>query len=226
MFIFVWLGNMMINLDHGSIPAATKEIKKDLKLNNAELGRLGSIVFGGLVFGSVFAAVVFNKWSYKFVLSVSYLGNAIGLFIFATYHHYYLQAFARFLSGFNQMLHQVYVPVFVDAYGTSQNKSFWMSFMMICPSLGVIMGYELTAFTIFYSNWKVSILAISFVSFLCFVVISMFPSKYIEIHHLISAIKQEEVKRFMDPHNSGKSGIPEVGGTGEKYLSNLARFES
>lgn len=81
MFLFVFFGNCMINLDHGSIPAATKSIKKDLDLDNAQLGRLGSTVFGGLVLGSMFAALVYNKWSYKFVLTLSYLGNAIGLLI-------------------------------------------------------------------------------------------------------------------------------------------------
>ena len=35
MFFFVWFGNFMINLDHGSIPAATRVIKKDLNLDNA-----------------------------------------------------------------------------------------------------------------------------------------------------------------------------------------------
>lgn len=81
MFVFVWFGNFMINLDHGSIPASTRVIKQDLKLNNAEMGKLGSVVFGGLVIGSIFATIVFNKWKYKWILTVSYLGNAIGLFV-------------------------------------------------------------------------------------------------------------------------------------------------
>lgn len=34
-FMFVWFANLMTNLDHGSIPASTKVIKKDLGLNNA-----------------------------------------------------------------------------------------------------------------------------------------------------------------------------------------------
>jgi hypothetical protein len=34
MFFFVFLINMAVNLDHGAIPAATKALKADLKLDN------------------------------------------------------------------------------------------------------------------------------------------------------------------------------------------------
>jgi predicted MFS family arabinose efflux permease len=88
-------------LDHGAIPAATKELKKDLGLNNAELGKLGSVVFGGLVIGSIFATIVFNELKYKHILAVSYLGNGMGLLIVSQTKNYNLLVFARFLSGFN-----------------------------------------------------------------------------------------------------------------------------
>jgi len=34
MFYFVFFINMAVNLDHGAIPAATKVLKEDLKLDN------------------------------------------------------------------------------------------------------------------------------------------------------------------------------------------------
>lgn len=154
-FCFVWFGNLIINLDHGSVPAATKVIKRDLSLDNAQLGKLGSVVFGGLVIGSMFATVVFNKLKYKHILTVSFFGNAIGLLIVSQTKNYYWVVLGRFLSGFNQILHQVYVPVFVDAYGTStSSKSVWMSFMLLCCPMGVIIGYEMAAIAMYYSTWQ------------------------------------------------------------------------
>jgi hypothetical protein len=50
-FLYVFILNMLVNVDHGAIPAATKVLKDDLSLNNQQLGSLGSIVFIGIVTG-------------------------------------------------------------------------------------------------------------------------------------------------------------------------------
>lgn len=133
---------------------------------------------------------------------------------------------ARFFSGFNQMIHQVYVPVFVDAFGTSTgSKSVWMSFMLLCSPLGVTIGYEMSALAITYSNWQRVFFIEACLSLACFFTILFIPARYIEIYEIVQALKQEQSKRFPQ-RDSGKSGVPEVGGTGEKYFSNLARFDS
>ena len=43
--------NFFINIDHGTIPASTLNLKSDLGLDNVALGFIGSIVFLGLTFG-------------------------------------------------------------------------------------------------------------------------------------------------------------------------------
>ena len=50
-FAIVFFTNLMINVDHGILPACTKEVKRDLDLDNANLGLLGSLVYAGLVIG-------------------------------------------------------------------------------------------------------------------------------------------------------------------------------
>jgi hypothetical protein len=45
--------NFLINIDHGTIPASTLNLKSDLGLDNVALGFLGSIVFLGLTFGNL-----------------------------------------------------------------------------------------------------------------------------------------------------------------------------
>ena len=52
-FIFVLLIfiNLIINMDHGTIPAATSEIKQDLNIDNDNLGVLGSLVYLGNLLG-------------------------------------------------------------------------------------------------------------------------------------------------------------------------------
>ena len=44
-FMVICTTNILVNVDHGCIPAATVTIKRDLHLDNASLGVLGSVVF-------------------------------------------------------------------------------------------------------------------------------------------------------------------------------------
>ena len=86
--MFIFLLNMGNNLDHGAIPAATKVLKQDLKLNNQQLGSLGSLVFFGLTIGSMIGTLFVGKLSYKAILALSYLGNGLGLLAFAYFTSY------------------------------------------------------------------------------------------------------------------------------------------
>lgn len=78
-FLFFFL-DIIINLDHGAMPSAATSIKKDLKLENATFGTLGSMVFVGLVSGSLCFAYVSSRASYKTILITSFVLNAIGIF--------------------------------------------------------------------------------------------------------------------------------------------------
>lgn len=56
-FCILVLVTVMINMDHGTIPAATEEIKESLNLGNDDLGYFGSLVFLGNIIGIYF---IFN----------------------------------------------------------------------------------------------------------------------------------------------------------------------
>ena len=53
-FIILLLISIMINMDHGTIPAATSEIKKSLNQADDVLGLFGSMVFLGNILGIIF----------------------------------------------------------------------------------------------------------------------------------------------------------------------------
>jgi len=50
-FFVIFLTNLMINVDHGILPASTLEIREDLNITNVDIGVLGSLVYLGLVAG-------------------------------------------------------------------------------------------------------------------------------------------------------------------------------
>ena len=58
-FGFIMMVNIWINFDHGVMPAGGSTIQEELGLSNTRFGGLGSIVFVGLAFGSVFAVFLF-----------------------------------------------------------------------------------------------------------------------------------------------------------------------
>jgi hypothetical protein len=53
--------NLIINIDHGVMPAGAITIKEYLAISNTEYGLLGSIVFFGLVLGSLAATFIYNN---------------------------------------------------------------------------------------------------------------------------------------------------------------------
>lgn len=53
LFFVILTMNLLINFDHGVMPAGALEMKKDLNLTNGEYGWLGSVVFIGLTLGKL-----------------------------------------------------------------------------------------------------------------------------------------------------------------------------
>lgn len=53
-YALLFFCNLLINIDHGTIPAATLNLKIDLGIDNVALGFLGSLVFLGLTLGNLY----------------------------------------------------------------------------------------------------------------------------------------------------------------------------
>lgn len=62
-FIFgvIFLSNILINIDHGSLPGSTKQIEEKLGINDFEFGLLGTLVYIGIVMGSIVATILYSK---------------------------------------------------------------------------------------------------------------------------------------------------------------------
>ena len=60
-FTLVFVSNVLINVDHGTLPGCSIEIQNSLGMDYAQFGTLGSIVYAGLVPGSIVATIAFEK---------------------------------------------------------------------------------------------------------------------------------------------------------------------
>ncbi len=73
---------MLVNFDHGIVPAATKEIREDLLIDDLQLGLLGSVVYLGLMTGSMIAGPIFNNINNKLIICITICGNLSCVIIF------------------------------------------------------------------------------------------------------------------------------------------------
>jgi sugar phosphate permease len=100
-FLLIFISNIFINIDHGSLPGCSVEIKKDLDMNDFEFGLLGSVVYGGLTLGSAVATGVYSKSKLvKPTLALTLFCNALCIYAFTTTDSFYFDAFHRFMIGF------------------------------------------------------------------------------------------------------------------------------
>jgi len=100
-FMFVFFSNVFLNVDHGSLPGCSGQIKESLGMNNFEFGMLGSVVYGGLTIGAGVATGVFTKVNWiKPTLVGTLFCNSLAIWLFTLTNSFYFDAFLRFCIGF------------------------------------------------------------------------------------------------------------------------------
>lgn len=118
-FYMLFATNVLVNMDHGTIPACIQEVKTSYSINNMQLGSLGTVVYAGLSLGSAIGTKLFKKTdTIKYILTLSLASNAICLIFFALNKNYTIGMFLRLLSGFFQVFTIIITPVWADAFGS------------------------------------------------------------------------------------------------------------
>mmetsp|Transcript_2660 Transcript_2660/g.4134 ORF Transcript_2660/g.4134 Transcript_2660/m.4134 type:complete len:191 (+) Transcript_2660:411-983(+) len=155
LFGLIFLSNVFINVDHGSLPGCSNNIKDDLGIGNLEFGTLGSIVYGGLTLGSAVATWVyrFDHWV-KPTLVLTLAMNCLTLWVFTLTNSFYFDAFLRFLLGFFQVFAVIYQPVWADTFAKEGKKSTWLTILILASPVGVVFGFSITAVMVRYETWR------------------------------------------------------------------------
>lgn len=102
-FGLIFIVNVLINIDHGAIPAATTILKRDLDMDNVSLGIIGSLVYLGLVLGALSASVIFQSYTSKWVVSLSIMLSCLFLYMFTVSKTVFFLAISRIGCGFFQV---------------------------------------------------------------------------------------------------------------------------
>jgi hypothetical protein len=65
----------------------------------------------------------------------------------------------RFMTGFFQVFISIYFPVWADTFGsTDRQKTMWLTGLLACSPIGVLLGYTLCASLVSYGiSWRYSL---------------------------------------------------------------------
>ena len=135
------LADLFLNYDTGVIPASLIQITKEIELDYSEQALLGSLVYLGLSFASVFAGLIFSKFSPSKICSLILLLNFLSCFVFSLSSEKSILFLMRFLMGATEAFIVVYGPVWVNNFSPPEHSATWMGILHSCSIFGVFLGY-------------------------------------------------------------------------------------
>lgn len=143
-FLLLSFINILTNMDHGTLPAASNEIKQDFNINDTELGSFGSLVYLGKLIGALFLSKIIDIVNRKILLLITLLLISLLIFTFISFSAIWFLFINRILIGIGQVFITVYFPVWIDQYGPREWKTGMMSVFNLTSPIGVMFGYILT----------------------------------------------------------------------------------
>lgn len=151
---FVYLlfltSNILISLDHGSIPASTQELRQYTSKDQI-IGLFGSLVYVGNLFGSMLFFSLINKINRKVLLIISLTGTALCLFTFVLYANIAFMFFNRIFVGVFQAYITIYLPVWTNQFGNVPQRSLMIAFVQLASPIGIFIGYLTANISIQYN---------------------------------------------------------------------------
>lgn len=143
-FIIITLMNIILNMDHGTIPSASNEIKESMKISETTLGTFGSLVYLGVFIGALVLTKLIDSINRKYLSLGTMLICALMLFSFTQIDILVFLFANRIIVGIMQSFITIYMPVWVDQFGMRSWKTVMLSIFNITSPLGVMIGYVLT----------------------------------------------------------------------------------
>lgn len=149
-FALISFTNILINLDHGILPACTTQVMKEYDIGETQLGVLGSIVYLGIIIMGIYVGRLYQKVNSKVMCLIGLICLTGSLFLFVMSRIFWLAVASRFMTGVFQVFMLVYFPVWIDKFG-GESATIWITFLQVGVPLGIFAGYAVTAGLIYGS---------------------------------------------------------------------------
>ena len=194
-FILYLISNILISMDHGSIPASVNELRQ-LTSYDQSIGLFGSLVYFGSIFGSLISFSLINTFDIKLLILISLLGNSICLFTFVIIENIPFLFFNRVLVGILQSFITIYMPVWCNQFGLQSNRNFMIALIQLVSPLGIFFGYFIASVSIndqIYGGWKFAFLVQGILILVLAVFFVIIPKNFFsKYYHSVGETKEEE----------------------------------
>ena len=194
-FVLYLISNILISMDHGSIPASINELRQ-LTTYDQSIGLFGSLVYLGNIIGSMIFFQLINIYNRKLLLLISLLGNTICLFTFALIENIPFLFINRILVGILQSYITIYMPVWCNQFGLQTQRNYMIGLIQLVSPIGIFLGYFIASVCIndqIYGGWKFAFFVqgflILFLNIFFLFVPKNFFSKY---YYSVGETKEEE----------------------------------
>ena len=151
-FIMVSIEGVM-NIANGLLSSATKEVKKELNMNDAKFGSFGTSNSFGRIISSTLFGMLNQKMSRKWSTTLGIGFHAIFLLCFQVTNNANILIFVRGLHGFTQMPPSIYVPVWIDQYAIRSYRTVQLTTVQLSQTIGKCIGYLLNMY-FGLEHWK------------------------------------------------------------------------
>ena len=195
-FIFYLISNILISMDHGSIPASINELRQ-LTSYDQSIGLFGSLVYLGNIFGSMIFFTYINTFNRKLLLLISLLGNSVCLFTFVIIENIPFLFLNRVLVGMLQAYITIYMPVWCNQYGLKSQRNYMIALIQLVSPIGIFLGYFIASICIndqIYGGWKFAFLVQAFLILILSILFLFVPINFFSKYYYSVGETSEEEK--------------------------------
>jgi len=196
------IGNMLLAMDHGIIPASTEPLRR---LSNFDqiIGLFGSLVYFGNMIGSIIIFKIIDEYNRKFLLNLSFLINSICLLTFTYFENIPFLFLNRIVTGMFQSFINIYLPVWANAFGEKNKRTTMIAEIQLMSPIGIFLGYLIAA--IFINNdpidgWENAFIIQAIAIFVIMIIFIFVPSIYFDNDIISVNIKEnneKEIEKFV-----------------------------
>lgn len=196
-YLLLLLSIILVNVSSGLFPSSSIEIKTHLNISDFQFG----LFFLYSSFGKIAASLLFYKikklTNRKFLLILVALINSTIMIIFYFSNFFWLFSFLKIILGINEMLIQIFVPIWIQQFGINKYKLMLTSIIQLSNPLGKTLA--------FWANYYLSWLIIFKIQGIIFGIISFFfiiiPNKY-SAKNILIIIENETGEEMYDKRTS------------------------
>ena len=204
-YFLLLLSIILINISSGLFPSSSIEIKSHLEISDYQFG----LFFLYSSIGKIIASLLFLKLkkfnNRKLFLILISLINSIIVFIFYCSNIFGLISFLKFIMGINDMLIQIFVPVWIQQFGINKYKLTLTSIVQLSNPFGKILAFWINCYFSWLFIFKIEGIILGAITFI-FIII---PNKYTAKNILI-LIENETGEEMYDKRTEKNVAIYKV----------------